>query len=292
MATHIIIDSHNLICRCYYGIPLFFSPSGMPSNAIEGWVNGLSHFQARFPGSKVWCVFDGFRSERKHALLPSYKSSRESKDETLAVQIPFIRRITPYFGINTLYHETEEADDVIAALIKQLKLENPGDIILVASNDKDLCQCVDAQVFLLKPPANSRLSKTWTVEGKAYVLEKYGVTPNKIVDYLCLVGDKSDTIPGIMGVGPKIAAKLLNSYSSLEGIYANLPEINTLYPQLVTEFATKRDLLFTLNRQLIRLDDSITVDAKQVTERNSFLLRAFLQAAGLEYLAFQVEQTH
>ena len=291
MATHLIIDSHNIICRCYHGIPLYYSTTNLPVNAIEGWINSISAFQNRFPGSRLWCAFDGARSERKHRLLDSYKSSREEKDVNLAIQIPLIRRITPFMGLTTFYDENEEADDLIASLIHKLKLQYPGDLIFVATNDKDICQCVDHQVYLLKPPVNSRVSKSWTVEGADYVQTKFGIEPKHVVDYLCMVGDKSDTIPGISGVGPKTAAKLLNTYHTLEGIYANMDAIRSAYPQLYLEFLAQKDAMFTRNRPLIQLDATLPIELTPSPSKDIYNLSLYLKSFGMEHMAFSVEQS-
>jgi DNA polymerase-1 len=241
--TLVIIDINNFTYRAYYGIqqPLT-APDGTPVNAVFGVFNMLHRLINKVNPTHVIVTKDSKVSLRKEQY-PEYKSNRQKMPEDLSKQIELINEMLDLMGLQFLEISGYEADDLINSLAKNLKSE--FEEIYIASTDKDLMQLVCSNVFCID-----------TMKDKIYahndVIEKLGVDPSQIVDFLALLGDASDNIPGVKGVGEKTAIKLLKDNQSLDGIYQNISKLpeGKLKANLIQEESTAR-----LSYSLAKLKD-------------------------------------
>lgn len=218
----LLIDASSFLYRAFHALPDLRSRSGHPTGAITGMVNMLRRVQQEWPADYVACVFDPKGPTFRDALYPEYKATRSAMPEDLAAQVPPIFEAVKALGWPLVVVDGLEADDVIATLSRQAGAQ--GIHTVVATGDKDLAQLVSDQVILVD--TMSRDGGPARVLDCAAVIEKFGVPPERIVDYLTLVGDAVDNVPGVEKVGPKTAAKWLQAYGSLEGVVAAAPEIS------------------------------------------------------------------
>ena len=219
MSKWLLIDGYNLTFRSFYGMPDLIRSDGFPTNAIHGWVRTLWRLLDDESPDHMVVFFDCGGDERREALQPEYKANREACPDQLSLQIPFIKELTLAMGYGGIEKKGVEADDLIGMNARELA--ERGEVVLIVSADKDLAQCVTDGVTQLLPPPTATPKLGWRrldVEG---VKTKFGVRPDQIPDYLALIGDTSDNIAGLHGVGPKTAAKWLNSYGNLERVIEN-----------------------------------------------------------------------
>ena len=267
-----LIDGFNLAFRAFYGMPDLTREDGFPTGAIHGWVRQMWWVEDNIKADKVYVFFDLGGASRQLAIREDYKANRGEAPEELEKQIPVIKEWTRAAGYAGVEKHGVEADDLIAAYSSKLAAD--GHDVIIVSADKDLAQLVTDKVHQMVPPptANPRLG--WRELDPAAVEEKFGVKPSQIAEYLALIGDTSDNIPGLRGVGPKTATKWLNQYRTIEGIIDHCGELNPKrFQALVYEEA---DTL-RLNLQMTRLDVDLEVDeeahADPEPERAVALLR-------------------
>jgi DNA polymerase-1 len=218
MAKWLLVDGFNLAYRCFYAIPEMSRADGFPTNALHGWVKSLWRLsdQERPAGTVVF--FDLGGAQDRLALHPEYKAHREEMPEALEKQVPFIKSLTHAMGLGAVEQDGVESDDLLASYA--VALARRGDEALIVSADKDFAQIVGDRVRIMLPPPTANPKLGWRLLDAAGVSEKFGVPPSKIADYLALVGDTSDNIPGLAGVGPKTASKWLAEFGSLDGVIA------------------------------------------------------------------------
>lgn len=239
----LLIDSFAQIFRCYYAVRALSNKAGEPTNAIFGMMRFLLQLEEKYPGAKGAFVFDKGRPPHRMKLAPAYKANRPPTPEDLLAQLPAIRELISAFGWRIIEAQDCEADDLIASLAVCF-----SDVpIKIISADKDLAQIVDDRIEMLVP---DHTGKGFNRRGAAEVLEKFGVPPSRIVDYLALIGDSADNIPGIAGVGPKTAAALLQKFGSIENMLAHSDEIER--ESLRQKICEGKDLLAT-NVALVKL---------------------------------------
>ena len=212
----IIIDGSSYLYRAFYALPNLKTSSGLNSGAIHGFANMLNRIVNEFKPKHLLMVFDAKGKNFRHELYDQYKANRGSMPSELSEQTGAIIDLVKAYGITVVQEKGVEADDVIATAVKQFDVKNTR--IIISSGDKDLAQLVNKNVVLI----NSFDSKILDQEG---VKEKFGVNPNQIFDYLCLVGDTSDNIPGVPKVGPKTAVTLLEKYGDLDNIVSKSSEL-------------------------------------------------------------------
>ncbi len=246
--TVMLIDGHSQIYRAFYGVPMLTNSRQEPINALFAFARFLIWLDNTYPHQFGAVVFDKGPPRQRLALLPEYKAQRPPMPDDLRVQIPAIRQWLQAAGWPLLEEDGREADDLIAAVVK----ERAGHPVYVVSHDKDIGQLVGEGVVQLvpeKPGVKARLK-----EVSASVIEgKYGVPPSAIVDWLAMVGDSSDNIPGLPGVGPKTATALLRRFGDLETMIGRSHEIEQ--PRLRETVENSADLL-RKNRRLVQLDHS------------------------------------
>jgi DNA polymerase-1 len=212
----IIIDGSSYLYRAFYALPNLKTSSGLNSGAIHGFANMLNRILNEYSPKYLVMVFDAKGKNFRHDIYDEYKANRNSMPTELSEQTGAIINLVEALGVMVIQQKGVEADDVIASIARQIKIENSKTII--SSGDKDLAQLVDENTILM----NNFDSKVLDVEG---VKEKFGVRPSQIFDYLCLVGDTSDNIPGVPKVGPKTAVTLLEQYNDLDNIIENSSQL-------------------------------------------------------------------
>lgn len=213
-----LIDGHSLTFKAYYGVRGLTSPSGHPTGAVYGFLRMLLKFIKEQQPEHLAIVFDTGRKTFRTEIYPEYKANRDAAPEDFGQQIAWIFELLEAMGIATYSLENYEADDLLATMAEQTKQGGGEAYILTA--DKDLFQLVDDHVHLLRPGRDEL--EHYDADG---VVDKIGVKPEQVIDWLALVGDSSDNIPGVQGIGPKTAQKLLADYGSIDGIYEHLEEI-------------------------------------------------------------------
>jgi DNA polymerase-1 len=216
----LIVDGHAYAYRAFFAIRELRSPSGQPTNAIYGFVKMLAKMRESVGPTHLMVVWDGGLSAARVADLPEYKAQRPEMPDDLRPQFDGIVSYLQAAGVASFRRDGVEADDYIACLARHATAA--GMTVVIASADKDFMQLVSPGVGLLNP--NDKSETIWT---QAQVRAKTGVEPAQIVDWLGLMGDSVDNIPGVPGVGPKTAADLLNRFGSVAGVYARLAEVKS-----------------------------------------------------------------
>jgi DNA polymerase-1 len=216
MKTLLLVDGSSYLYRAFHAMPDLRTSQGEPVGALRGYINMLRTLRDQVPCDYCACVFDAPGKTFRDDIYPEYKANRAAMPDDLARQIPPIHEAVRALGWPVLMIEGIEADDVIGTLACHAR--EHGVRTVISTGDKDLAQLVDAQVTLV----NTMSGETLDIQG---VKDKFGVPPDRIVDYLSLVGDSVDNVPGVDKVGPKTAAKLLAQYGSLDGVVAAAGEI-------------------------------------------------------------------
>ncbi len=216
--TLLLMDGAALAYRAFYAIQNLSTNAGQPTNALFGFIRMANQLAVQWRPTHRAVVFDAGLPAARMALLPSYKQQREKMPDPLRSQFPLIEEFLRRSGIPALRVEGQEADDTMASLAA-LASADAADTLL-ATSDKDLFQLVNEHVAIVSPTA------TGGRMGAAEVCAKMGVPPEKIVELLALTGDTVDNIPGVPGVGPKTAAKLLTDFGSLEVMWTRLGEVS------------------------------------------------------------------
>jgi DNA polymerase-1 len=284
MKRLLIIDGTALAFRAFFAIRGLTDEQGRPSGALYGYVMSVLRAMEEHQADYVAVAWDRPEPTFRHQLADSYKANREELDQDLAVQFPWMREITELLGLPSLDRVGYEADDILASLAVQAAGE--GLEARVFTSDKDLAQVVSEHVLQCPPPKQNEAAK---IMGPADIVEKFGVEPKQMVDWQAMVGDSSDNIPGIPGVGPKKATILLQKYGDLESILERGPseEKGKLAENLAVHAEDAR-----LAKQLVAMVtdlefgpiEQLTAGARQQDE-----LLAFCRDHGLRSLAERFE---
>jgi DNA polymerase-1 len=214
--TLLLVDGSSYLYRAYHALPDLRGPNGYPTGAMHGMVNMLRRLRADFPAAYIACVFDAKGKTFRDDLYPEYKAHRPPMPDDLRQQIEPINEAVRAMGWPILTVEGVEADDVIGTLsVDAVKV---GMDVIISTGDKDLAQLVNEKVTLINTMTNEKLDE-------AGVLAKFGVPPNLIIDYLTLIGDTVDNVPGVNKCGPKTAVKWLTQYGTLDGIIASADKV-------------------------------------------------------------------
>ncbi|WP_104498340.1 DNA polymerase I [Acinetobacter indicus] len=216
MPPFVLVDGSYFLFRAFHALPPLTTSTGIHTNAIRGAISAIQKLMRRTQPTHMAVIFDTPEPTFRHELSPIYKGDRPSMPDELSQQIPYLHALIRALGIPLYMLPGAEADDIIGTLAKRAEAE--GHQVLISTGDKDMAQLVTDKVTL----EDSFKEKPMDVQG---VFEKFGVWPNQIVDYLTLMGDASDGIMGVPGVGAKTAAKLLTEYGSLGGILENVDKI-------------------------------------------------------------------
>lgn len=244
-----LIDGSAYIHRAYHAITPLTNRDGLPTHAIYGFTTTLLRVIREGEARHLAVVFDARGPNFRHQLYPQYKANRPAMPEDLACQLPYIKEIVAAYRITSLEREGFEADDLIAAAGRRLAAA--GHRVVIVSGDKDLLQLVGPNITFWDPMGDRLLDA-------AAVEAKYQLPPAKLLDYFALIGDSSDNIPGVPGVGPKTAVKLIKEFGDLDQLLANLEQVSA--PKLRQKLADHRDAAL-LARELIRLKDDLEIPA-------------------------------
>ncbi|MFJ9534551.1 DNA polymerase I [Herbaspirillum sp. NPDC101396] len=214
--TLLLVDGSSYLYRAFHALPDMRNAEGAPTGALYGIINMLRRLRNDYPASYIACVFDAKGKTFRDDLYAEYKATRKSMPEDLALQIEPIHAAVRALGWPILMVEGIEADDVIGTL--GLRAAEEGLKTIVSTGDKDMAQLVNDHVTLVNTMSNETMDR-------AGVIGKFGVPPERIVDYLSLIGDTVDNVPGVEKCGPKTAVKWLTQYDSLDGVIANADKI-------------------------------------------------------------------
>ena len=216
-----LIDASGYIFRAYYALAYsgggnMTNPEGTPVSAVYGFTNMLMKLFKNYNNARIVAIFDAARDNFRNEIYAEYKANRDETPEDLIPQFPIVREAAEAFGLPAIQLEGFEADDLIATYAKQAAAK--GSKVKIISSDKDLMQLVDANIQMFDPMKDNIIDEKG-------VFEKFGVTPDKVVDVQALAGDSTDNVPGVPGIGIKTAALLINEYGDLENLLENAQSI-------------------------------------------------------------------
>jgi DNA polymerase-1 len=269
MAKWLLVDGFNLAYRCFYALPELTRTDGFPTGALHGWVKSLWKLADQEQPLATLVFFDLGGSQDRLILHPAYKAQRAEMPEALEKQIEPLKQLTRAMGLVGIEQDGVESDDLLAA--QAAALSRAGHEVIIVSSDKDFAQMVGERIKIMLPPPSANPKLGWRLLDTVGVQEKFGVPPEQVADYLALVGDTSDNIPGIDGVGPKTAAKWLAEWGSLEGVLAHAAELKPERFRATVALSSDR---IRLNLRLTTLNLNLpTVAAEKTAPQVGELLR-------------------
>lgn len=268
----VLIDGSGFIFRAFHALPPMQRPDGTPVNAVFGFTNMLAKLLREHTGTHLAVIFDAGRKTFRNRLYEGYKAQRPEPPEELAPQFGLVREAAEAFNVPAIELADWEADDLIASYTRAA-LEAGGTVTIVSS-DKDLMQLIRPGVSMLDPIRQKPI-------GAEEVVEKFGVPPEKMIDLQALVGDPTDNVPGVPGIGPKTAAQLLAEYGDLEGVLA---AAQSMKPSRRRELLLEHADAARLSRELVRLREDaplpLPLEALTVREPDPKKLAAWLTTQG------------
>lgn len=275
-----LLDGSAFLYRSFFALPPLSTKTGFPTGGIYGFIRALLSIIKTEKPSYFVVSFDLPAPTKREKLYKDYKAKRPPMPDPLKVQIPHIKELTSLLGIRVYEREGYEADDLIAS-IALWALER-GFFVKVYSPDKDILQLVGDRLVVINPISGE-------VFDREKVVQKFGVPPERLRDYLALVGDKVDNIEGIKGVGPKTAIKILEKYQSVENILRNWEEFSKAFPQ-----ADKEKLQLALELlSLHRVEDlELSEEDLRVKEPNLEELRKKLESLEFKSVLKDIEKLY
>jgi DNA polymerase-1 len=240
-----LIDASAYIYRAYHAIAPLTNKSGLPTHAVYGFTNILLRVLREKAPQFIGIAFDARGPNFRHELYQAYKAHRPSMPDDLACQIPYIKEIVAAHNFACLERQGYEADDLLASAAKKLAAQ--GHPVILVSGDKDLLQLVSENITVWDPMRDVFMDP-------AAVQKKYNLPPGQLLDFFALMGDSSDNVPGVAGIGPKTAEKLINEYASLEGLYQKIETLSQA--KLKEKLLADRENAF-LSRRLIALKEDL-----------------------------------
>jgi len=254
-----VLDGTAMLFRAHHTAPSLRDVDGREIGALVGLLNAVFRFLRTIVPSHLAMVYDPGRPTFRHELYAAYKSNRRPTPEELAAQLEHAAVHTRALGIASFRVRGFEADDLMATLAR--RASEAGIRTALASPDKDVLQLLSPSVAVLDP-------KTLRPTETGNVVERFGVTPPQLTDYLALAGDSSDNVPGVAGVGPKAAAALVATFEDLDGIYANLHRVDALGVRGAAGLAGKLEIARSaayLSRDLVRLRGDVPLGDEPLT---------------------------
>ncbi|WP_348663673.1 DNA polymerase I [Chlamydia vaughanii] len=280
-----ILDASGFIFRAYFALPEMKNSSGAATQAIFGFIRSINKLIKEFSPDHMVAVFDGPNNKQsRREIYADYKVNREQRAEDLYQQVPLVKEYCSLLGLPYLEIEGVEADDVIASITKKASAE--GYDVRICTTDKDLLQLVSPNVLVVNP------WKDQQEINENDVINAYGIPPKRIPDYLALVGDASDNIPGVAGCGPKTAKNLLQKYDSVAGILENFDLLTESSKKMLSE---QKDVLL-LSKELAVLNHDIELPVAIETlkfplhEASLEKLNTFYMQQGFKTLVQNVKQ--
>ncbi len=254
MKKLIVFDGNSIVNRAFYGVKLLNTKSGIFTNAIFGFMNILFKFLNTENPDYAVVTFDLKAPTFRHKMYDGYKAQRKGMPQELAMQMPYLKEILAAMNIPMLSKEGYEADDLIGTVAGICKKE--GIECIIATGDRDSLQLTDENVCVyLASPKNGGSTETVKMTPEA-VFEKYGVKPKQLIEIKGLMGDSSDNIPGVAGVGEKTACKLISDYGTIDGVYEHIDEIKGA---LKRKLETGKEMAY-LSRTLGTIDCNVPID--------------------------------
>ena len=281
----LLVDGSALLHRAYHAYPPLTSKSGQVVGAVYGVASMLYSALVEVNPTHVMVAWDLPKPTFRHEKYVGYKAQRPKADTEMVEQIPIVKSVIESMGILQSEVEGYEADDIIGTLSR---IEIDGEVVIL-TGDQDTMQLVDEHVSILTPPKGKLPAKMYGVDE---VREKYGVRPDQIVDYKALIGDVSDNIPGVAGVGPKTAANLLKTFETLERIYRDIKEVQLHFGEIVTKrLMDGKESAFLsqdLSRIIVDMPLSISLDSMEYLDVKSDLLKNTLEDLGFKSLVRRI----
>ena len=246
--TLFLIDGSSYIYRAFFAIPYLSNSAGQPTNAVYGFTSMLLKIINDYHPDHLAIAYDTPAPTFRHEVYQEYKANRPRMPDNLIAQVPFIKEIVKGFNIKSLELEGFEADDIIATIARAE--ERRGMDVCIVSGDKDLLQLVSDHTTVIDTMRDKRFDP-------AGVLEHLGVKPERVVDFLGLVGDTSDNVPGVPGIGKKTAIKLIGEFDSIENLLRNVDKVDS---RKVREHLIASSDKALLSRQLVTLDSAVPLN--------------------------------
>lgn len=267
----VLVDGSSFLFRAYHAVPPLTSPEGEPTNAIYGVANMLRKLIADHKTDYVTVVFDAPGKTFRHDMYDQYKANRPPMPDDLRVQIEPLHDLIRAMGLPLIVESGVEADDVLGALAQEAAKQ--GFDVVISTGDKDMAQLVTEKITL----ENTMSNTTMNIEG---VFEKFGVKPEQIIDYLALMGDTSDNIPGVPKVGPKTAAKWLGLYDSLENLIEHANQIKGKVGESLRDNLDQLPLSKQLTTIKCDLNLAYTIDDLKCQAQDKAELKSLLEQLG------------
>lgn len=258
--TILLIDGSSFIFRAFYAIRDLKANDGTPTNAIYGVINMIKQMQKKYSTPYWVCVFDAKGKTFRDDIYSEYKANRRETPEELKSQIPIIQEIVADLGIPMIIQSGVEADDIIATIAKHY--DHPEYQVLIATGDKDFAQTVTANIKLVNTMTNEELDEIG-------VATKFGVKPEQIIDYLSLIGDTVDNVPGVTKCGPKTAVKWLTEFGSITNLIQNK---DTLSGVVGENFRQAIDWL-PIAQKLITIDNNVKIDNFDINDISELMVK-------------------
>ena len=276
----LLVDGSSYLYRAFHALPDLRSSDGRPTGAIYGVLNMLQKLIKSERPDYLSVVFDTPAKTFRHDIFPDYKANRQKTPEDLIAQIEPLHQLIINLGLPLIAVDGVEADDVIGTLA--LEADKKGIKTLIATGDKDMAQLVTENIHLIDTMKDLRM-------GPAEVKEKFGIQPDRFIDYLTLAGDTSDNIPGVEKVGPKTAIKWINEYGSLDGVIQNADQIKGKIGENLNAALDRLDLFKTLVTIKCDVEMDSNISDLTIGESNEGLLYEQLSDLGLHGLIKQFE---
>jgi len=276
----LLVDGSSYLYRAFHALPDLRSSDGRPTGAIYGVLNMLQKLIKSERPDYLSVIFDTPAKTFRHDIFPDYKANRQKTPEDLIAQIEPLHQLIINLGLPLIAVDGVEADDVIGTLA--LEADKKGIKTLIATGDKDMAQLVTENIHLIDTMKDLRM-------GPAEVKEKFGIQPDRFIDYLTLAGDTSDNIPGVEKVGPKTAIKWINEYGSLDGVIQNADQIKGKIGENLNTALDRLDLFKTLVTIKCDVEMDSNISDLTIGESNEGLLYEQLSDLGLHGLIKQFE---
>jgi len=247
--TLYLIDGSSYIFRAFFGVRQQLSTSkGFPTNALYGFINMLQKVIREEKPDYLVVAFDSPGKTFRHKIFPNYKANRDAPPEELSRQFPYFEPLVKAYGLSSIRRPGFEADDIIGTLAKKGKQK--GLEIVIVSGDKDMMQLISPHIYMLDTMKNKKFMDK-------EVVEKFGVQADKVVEVMGLMGDSSDHIPGVTGVGPKTAAELIRKFDSIEALYKRIDEVEK--KNVKEKLERDKDNAF-MSRELVSIDTEMDLE--------------------------------
>ena len=247
--TFYLIDGSSYIFRAFFGVRQQLSTSkGFPTNALYGFINMLQKVIRDEKPDYLVVAFDSPEKTFRHKIFPDYKANRDAPPEELSKQFPYFEPLVEAYGLSSIRRPGFEADDIIGTLA--LKGGQEGLDVVIVSGDKDMMQLISPNVHMLDTMKNKKFMDK-------EVLEKFGVPPDKVIEVMGLMGDSSDNIPGVTGVGPKTAAELIQKFGSIESLYKRIEEVEK--KKVKEKLERDKESAF-MSRELVSIDTGMDLE--------------------------------